>query len=77
LKKLPLRHYNGEDLEETNMAKAKVDKDLCIGCGLCCGAHADLFTFADDGKAECIGDGAEEDVADAIASCPVQAISED
>ena len=30
---------------------AKVDKDLCVGCGLCPGACADVFEMTDDGKA--------------------------
>lgn len=56
--------------------KAKVDNDLCIGCGLCAAAHGDIFEIADDGKAACIAEGDDADVEDAIASCPVQAISE-
>ena len=59
------------------MQKAKVDKDMCIACGLCCGSHPDIFAFADDGKAECIAEGNDEDIDDAIASCPVAAIVED
>jgi len=30
---------------------AKVDKDLCVGCGLCPQACADVFEMTDDGKA--------------------------
>ena len=54
----------------------KIDKDACIGCGLCVGMHPELFAFADDGKADVIGEGDEEAVADAIANCPVGAIAE-
>lgn len=58
------------------MPKPTVDHDLCIGCGLCVGSHGDIFAFADDGKADAIAEGEPEDIEDAIASCPVQAIAE-
>ncbi len=57
--------------------KAKVDQDVCIGCGLCVGSHPSIFEFGDDGKAQVIDAGDEAEIDDAIASCPVQAISED
>jgi ferredoxin len=57
--------------------KAKVDSDICIGCGLCVGTHSDIFEFDDNGKAHAIAEGDDADVDDAIANCPVQAISED
>ena len=64
--------------EETTMAKkAKIDKDACIGCGLCIGTHPDLFGFDADGKADAIAEGEEADIADAAENCPVQAISEE
>ena len=59
------------------MSKVIVNADECIGCGACVGAHSDIFAFNDDGKAEVIADGDEADIADAIASCPVQAIVEE
>ena len=58
------------------MKNAKVDQDMCIGCGACVGAHGDIFQCNDDGKAEAFAEGAEADIDDAIASCPVQAIAE-
>jgi len=54
----------------------KVKNEECIGCGLCCGSHPDIFTFGDDGKAVVI-EGAnptEADVDDAVANCAVGAI---
>jgi len=57
--------------------KAKVDAEACIGCGLCIGSHSDIFAFNDEGKAEVVAEGDDADVEDAIANCPVQAISED
>ena len=32
--------------------KLKVDKDLCVGCGLCVGSYAEAFAFDDENKAE-------------------------
>ncbi len=57
--------------------KAKVDQDTCIGCGLCVGSHPSIFEFGDDGKATAVAEGDEAEIEDAIANCPVQAISED
>lgn len=60
--------------ETRTMKKAKVNKDLCIGCGLCVGMHPEVFAFDDEGKAECIAEGEDEAVDEAIASCPAAAI---
>ena len=57
--------------------KAKVDQDVCIGCGLCVGSLPSIFEFGDDGKAQAIEAGDDAEIDDAIANCPVQAISED
>jgi len=60
--------------------KAKVDQEACIGCGACCGICPNCFAFNAEGKAEFVkeADAADEaSVDDAIASCPVGAISED
>lgn len=53
--------------------KAKINKDACIGCGLCVGTHADLFAIDDEGKATIIGED-EAGLEDAAANCPVGAI---
>jgi len=53
----------------------KVDQNKCIGCGLCVGMCPDVFKINADGKSEVI---VAEDSAcaqNAIASCPVNAIS--
>ncbi|MCB2289884.1 ferredoxin [Clostridium sp. CS001] len=59
--------------------KAYVDKDTCIGCGLCPAICPEIFQMEDDGKAVA----SEEDVAenlmdsarDAEQQCPVDAIT--
>lgn len=59
--------------------RANVDKDVCIGCGLCTGIAEDVFRIGDDGKAEAYADTTDENksaVEDAVNSCPVSAISE-
>lgn len=59
--------------------KAAVDKDTCIGCGLCPTIAADVFDMDDDGKAHVIVDevpaNSEELAKEAETSCPVGAIS--
>ena len=57
---------------------AKVDKDLCIGCGLCPSVCPDVFSMEDDGKAEVIvaevPNNSEAQAKEAEAGCPVNAI---
>ncbi|BBE30748.1 ferredoxin [Tepiditoga spiralis] len=55
--------------------KVFVEKETCIGCGVCENLCPDAFAIQDDGKAVAI-EGASEApcVQDAADSCPVQAI---
>lgn len=59
--------------------KAFVDKDTCIGCGLCPSVAPDVFSMDDDGKAVAISEELKEDLIDgakeAEDSCPVNAIT--
>lgn len=60
--------------------KAYVDKETCIGCGLCPSICSDVFSMNDDdGKAEAItgdiSDDLKDDAEEAAASCPVEAIT--
>lgn len=60
------------------MAKVYVDKELCIGCGLCADMCPDIFVLTDDGKAEVTSEQAAQDnisgAKDAAATCPTEAI---
>jgi len=59
--------------------KAKVDKNSCIGCGLCEGICPKVFQMNEDNIAEVIVDEIPtDDIADANEakeSCPVEAIT--
>lgn len=60
------------------MPTPKIDKDKCIGCGLCPSIAASTFKMTDDGtKAEVFDATGDEEsmVQMAIDSCPTQAIS--
>ena len=59
--------------------KGFVDKDSCIGCGLCEGLCPDVFKMNDEGKADAIETDIEEklmdDAKEAETGCPVGAIT--
>lgn len=59
--------------------KATVDKDICIGCGLCPSVCSEVFEMDDDGKAkakvEIVPTNVEGEAKEAQDSCPVSAIS--
>lgn len=60
------------------MKKVVINKDKCLGCGMCVGIESDVFDFDNDGLAKVnndnINDDNKENVNNAIDSCPVAAI---
>ncbi len=54
--------------------KVTVNKDACIGCGLCVGSYPETFEFDEEGKATVIADMDEAVVDEAISNCPAGAI---
>ncbi len=57
--------------------KATIDRDGCIGCGLCCDICPEVFRLADDNLAEVYGPVTDKNLAsarEAEQSCPVSVI---
>jgi ferredoxin len=53
----------------------KVNKELCIGCGLCASIAPKAFKIDEDGKAKVKEQLNDKLTKEAINSCPVEAIS--
>lgn len=58
--------------------KIKVDRDKCTGLGICESLAPDVFEVNDDGdlelKTDTVPDGELEDVEEAVAGCPTEAL---
>lgn len=61
--------------------KVKVNEDACIGCGACCAICDEVFEMNDEGLSSVIVDEVNEELEDnvkeAIESCPTGAIEEE
>lgn len=62
--------------------KVKVNKEKCLGCGMCVGINSEVFDFdPNDGLAKAdntkITDENKKQVEDAVNSCPVGAIEKE
>ena len=56
--------------------KAKVDQNICIGCGLCVNICPEGFELDDEGKASFTGEECRAEAIDEAAEeCPVAAIT--
>jgi ferredoxin len=66
------------NIKEAVLVKGHVDKDICIGCGLCPDICPEVFRMDEDGKAIAADAKIPDDVIDsakeAEEQCPVEAI---
>ena len=59
--------------------KVKIEADLCTACDLCIDTCPDVFEMGDDVavvKVDTVPEGLEDEVQEAIDSCPSEAIVE-
>ena len=55
----------------------KVDKNKCVGCGMCAGLCPETFVINADGKAEVINSEVTSCAKNAAENCPAAAITLD
>ncbi|WP_026211918.1 ferredoxin [Longispora albida] len=57
--------------------RLRVDREACIGSGMCAGAVPEAFDLDADGKSRPVREeiNPDQDVLDAAVSCPVEAIA--
>jgi ferredoxin len=53
----------------------KVNKNGCIGCGICVGLCPETFVFDADGKSEVINTATTDCAKEAAKACPVNVIT--
>ena len=58
--------------------KAKVNQELCVGCGLCASMNPEVFLIEDNGLAQAVNETEDEALLqETIDSYPVSAISKE
>ena len=61
------------------MAKVELNRDLCVGCGMCASNSEKYFEFGDDGLSQVIKEDIEAEDLDNLKEtaelCPTEAIS--
>ncbi len=59
--------------------KVEIDREGCIGCGLCAEICPEVFRIAEDGLSTVIpgAGGSDDKIAEAAESCPVDVIHTD
>lgn len=53
----------------------KIDKNKCVGCGMCEAVCSEVFEIGDDGKAKVKAQKNLPCVKEAVDNCPIKAIS--
>lgn len=58
--------------------KARVNQELCVGCGLCASMNPEVFQMDENGLTTAVKETEDEALLqESIDSCPVSAISKD
>jgi len=57
------------------MKKVVVDKEKCIGCGLCVSLCPEVFELGEDGKSQVKNSQGTCNLEEVVESCPVEAIT--
>ena len=58
--------------------KARVNQELCVGCGLCASMNPEVFQMDENGLATAVKETEDEALLqESIDSCPVSAISKE
>ena len=57
------------------MSKVSVDKDKCLGCGLCVSLCPEVFELGEDGKSWVKNPQGTCNLEEVVTGCPVEAIS--